>query len=185
MPRAWSTQRKALYLLLPNQHFPSGGKIAGSQCVEINTARNRLAECVASIPIRGTAPIGVIASPLITQIQLAHQRTVDVVNRDSHIGFIRQPIRDPCLRIERIWIVHQQGCLHGRWRFGDLRRSVCNIHISGNYPIIHRYKGLDTCRTLKLRVWLCSLFPFPERSVTTFAGTVNRIVPPVESSGGF
>ena len=72
MPRAWSTQRKSLYLLLPNQHLPSGREITSRQQVEIDAARNRLAECGASIPIRGAAPIGVIAHSLMTQIQSTH-----------------------------------------------------------------------------------------------------------------
>ena len=60
MPRARIKAEKAMYVLLPNQHFPSGRAITSGQRVEIDAACNPLAECVAPVRIRRTTSIYVI-----------------------------------------------------------------------------------------------------------------------------
>lgn len=42
--------------LLPYEEFSRGRKIACGECIEIDTACDRLALCVLAIPIRRTAP---------------------------------------------------------------------------------------------------------------------------------
>ena len=100
-----------LYCLLQNYHPPRSGIIPRRKLVEIDTTGNPLTPSVAAVPIGRTTSIGVIPRPLMTQIQFAHQRTVDVVDTKRHIGVICQVIRYPRLRVERIGVVCQQSCL--------------------------------------------------------------------------
>ena len=54
-------------MLLQDDHLPQEGHIVCLQLVEIDTSCNPLTEFVATIPIRGTAPIRVVASLLMTE----------------------------------------------------------------------------------------------------------------------
>ena len=74
--------------LFHDHHLPHLQIIARTELVEIYTARHPLSQSVAAVPIRRTAPIRVIPRTLIAQIQFAHQRTVQVVDKEGHIGVV-------------------------------------------------------------------------------------------------
>ena len=73
---------KLTLFLFDDDQLPQLQIIARTQLVELDTTRNPLTPFVATVPIRRTAPIGVIPRTLMIQIQFTHQRTVDVVDRE-------------------------------------------------------------------------------------------------------
>ena len=69
MSRARIETEKAIYVLLPNQHLPSGRAITSGQRAEIDAACNPLTECGAPVPIRHMTSINVIPCPLLPPSQ--------------------------------------------------------------------------------------------------------------------
>ena len=51
--------------LLQNNHFAQERHIVRLQLIEIETTRNALADCIASIPMCGAASVDVVAFPLM------------------------------------------------------------------------------------------------------------------------
>ena len=74
-----------LHLLLEDNHFAQERQLICLELVEIDATRNTFAYVVPAIPIGGTAPVGVVAFPLMSEIQLADDRTACVINGNLHV----------------------------------------------------------------------------------------------------
>ena len=92
-------------ILFQNQHLAQERPIVCLELIEIDTTRNGFTEIVSAIPIRRSAPIGVIAFALMTQIQLTDDNATRIVDGNPHVAGVRQMVGYPSFRIERIWIV--------------------------------------------------------------------------------
>lgn len=85
MSSAIPTDKNLVPDLFSDQHFPSGGEIAGIQCGEIDTTRYTFSEPVAAIPIGCPPAIGIISRRLMPQTQPTNRVTIVIMNRERDL----------------------------------------------------------------------------------------------------
>ena len=103
--------------LLDDEHLPRGGIVPCGQVIEVHTTCYLFTELVTTIPVDCFRPRFVRRCGFITHIYASHNPSGCIVDGQCHESILCQPIRYPCLRIERIGIISQQFRL--RWYFVD------------------------------------------------------------------
>ena len=99
-------------VLFPYQHLPCCGEITCLESAEIDPGCDLLPKSVSTIPMCGATPVRVEPSCLMSQHQFPHNDTPHIVDRQSDVRWLRQVIRYPRLRIERIRIVgEERSCI--------------------------------------------------------------------------
>ena len=91
--------------LLDNYHPPGGRIILCQQVIEVQTACHPLTDFVSPIPIGRFRPILVDRRNPMPNVERTDDPTATVIDGQRHKSILRQPIRYPCLWVERIWIV--------------------------------------------------------------------------------
>ena len=99
--------------LLDNHHPPRGRIIPGGQVIEVQTACHPFTDFVSPIPIGRFRPILVDRRNPMPNVKRADDSTAAVIDGQRHKSILRQPIRYPRLRVERVWIVCNSSVSEG------------------------------------------------------------------------